>query len=497
VKPERIVIIGAGIAGLAAALALEDAGVRVVLLERDAAPPPASPDAAFDAWARPGVPQFRMSHSLVARLAALLRAHHPEVLRELAQAGIAPCPIQLVLPSTQIDGYTPLPSDIELCHLLGRRATFECVLRRHVEGLPHVSVMQGARATGLRVDTPSPARLRVRGVEVAFGERSETIDADVVVDASGGRAPTLAWLRAHGAAIEVEEQAAEFVYFSRHYRARDVDPAALRRAGAVLDYLWFGAFFAEHGHFSLALACPTAEAELAAMIRTPEGFDAVARSLPGVAALLDRAEPSGKVLGAGHLTNRWTHFFARNETAPAITGFFAVGDAYVQTNPMYGRGCAAAFVQAHALRDALREADPSARARDYAGRVHAVLRPQYEFCTVADRLSAARARRARGLSMPRDMRAADYFTDRIWAPAVLESPFVAREVVRTLQMHDVSDVRTRVRVALWMLLLWMRRWFYGPVIVPERSGPGRGELLRALSRSDVAPATYERARRPS
>src|SRR6266545_5877578 len=52
-----IVIVGAGIAGLAAALALSDRGHEVRLLDREPAVPALPPQQLADAWSRRSVPQ--------------------------------------------------------------------------------------------------------------------------------------------------------------------------------------------------------------------------------------------------------------------------------------------------------------------------------------------------------------------------------------------------------------------------------------------------------
>src|SRR5262245_43455059 len=77
------VVIGGGIAGLAAARVLARHFARVVVLERDRRAEVASPEEAFAAWERPGVPQFRHSHAFLARLRLLLLAHFPDVLDRL------------------------------------------------------------------------------------------------------------------------------------------------------------------------------------------------------------------------------------------------------------------------------------------------------------------------------------------------------------------------------------------------------------------------------
>src|SRR3954471_7727869 len=122
------IVIGAGVAGLGSALALSRAGHRVTLLERDATPLPADPDAAFE-WDRRGAPQARHSHALLARLRNLLRDRFPDVLDDLLEAGATEMRFADMMPPT-IDDPSPRPGDEDLVALACRRTTFEWVLRR-------------------------------------------------------------------------------------------------------------------------------------------------------------------------------------------------------------------------------------------------------------------------------------------------------------------------------------------------------------------------------
>ena len=98
----KIVVVGAGIAGLGSALALARDGHSVTVLERDATPMPASADEAF-LWARRGAPQVRHSHAMLARLRNLLRDRCPEVLQALLDAGATEMPFTQNLPETLTD----------------------------------------------------------------------------------------------------------------------------------------------------------------------------------------------------------------------------------------------------------------------------------------------------------------------------------------------------------------------------------------------------------
>ncbi|MHB8530783.1 MAG: FAD-dependent oxidoreductase, partial [Caulobacteraceae bacterium] len=64
---ERVAILGAGMAGLCAALALSGRRREIVLLERDPPPPEGGAEEAFEGWERRGVGHLRHSHAFLAR----------------------------------------------------------------------------------------------------------------------------------------------------------------------------------------------------------------------------------------------------------------------------------------------------------------------------------------------------------------------------------------------------------------------------------------------
>src|SRR6478735_12684240 len=136
----RAVIVGAGVAGLGAALTLSRAGHDVTLIERDATPLPVDAAGAFD-WDRRGAPQVRHSHALLARLHNLLRDHYPDVLSALLDAGATEMDFIAMLPEGMDD--TPMPGDEDLVAIACRRTTFEWVLRRIVLAESHAQLRDG------------------------------------------------------------------------------------------------------------------------------------------------------------------------------------------------------------------------------------------------------------------------------------------------------------------------------------------------------------------
>ena len=68
----------------------------------------------------------------------------------------------------------------------------------------------------------------------------------------------------------------------------------------------------------------------------------------------------------GGLINRKVTY-VDDDGQPLVLGFHAVGDAHTCTNPLYGRGCSLAMVQADLLADALAE-HPGTQPHDLVAR---------------------------------------------------------------------------------------------------------------------------------
>ena len=98
---------------------------------------------------------------------------------------------------------------------------------------------------------------------------------------------------------------------------------------------------------------PEIESKLRVVAMKPETFDDICNQMPGAARWIDpaRAEPVTKVFGMGNLHNVWRTFV--KDGKPTVLNYFAVGDAGLRTNPLYGRGCSSAVMHAHILADVL------------------------------------------------------------------------------------------------------------------------------------------------
>jgi flavin-dependent dehydrogenase len=169
---------------------------------------------------------------------------------------------------------------------------------------------------------------------------------------------------------------------------------------------------------------------------------------------------------------------------PVVLNLHLVGDSLVRTNPLYGRGCSFAAIEAHALRDVLAEtADPIERARAYAARVRALLEPYFNDMRDQDRAAARRA--LRGLD--RDHRPTlrgrllrRFIEDGVGV-ALRQDPALFRAAMRAFHMLEPPRAWLGRPATLAVIALAMARGrkanarFY-----PEKPGPDRWAMFEAL-----------------
>ena len=487
VRPEKGIVVGAGIAGLGTAIALARQGVSVTVIDRD--PPPGSddPDRAFAEWPRRGVAQFRHSHVFLARLYVLLRDHYPELLATLLQMGARKLPFSASLPPQLLDGYDALAADDDFTLLSSRRVTLELAMRRFAAAQPGIEIVPDCRVQGL-VLSPDSGIPEVSGVRIGEGEKQE-LRADFVIDASGRTSPFPDLLRKAGARIAEESAPAGIVYFTRHYRlrpGRSEPPRGGAPSVADLGYLKFGVFRADNGWFSVTLAVPEIEDGLRALVRKAAGFDAVCAQLPGVSPWTDRAcaEPMGDVYAMGGLDSLWRHYM--RGPRPVVRNFFAVGDAVIRSNPLYGRGCSAGFLQGHLLARVIAQtSDPLARAQAFYAAQMREIRPYYDIMVKQDAQAIRRAERARDPDyQPRfRTRVARHIVEQAIGPASRADITVFRALMRGFHMLE-EDPRAALRdpaIVSRILRIWARGPRRNRDLAERQAGPDRATLFARVA----------------
>jgi len=482
---ERVLVIGAGMAGLWTALALSPTGREVVLLERDPPPPEGDADTAFLDWNRRGVGHLRHSHAFLARLRLIIRDEHPELLAELLEAGCRDLPFEGGLTDIHLRSFQPQPVDRDLVVLTSRRTTLEMIMRRYVERQANVTIRSDTFVKGLLV-TPGPIPT-VTGVVVEDAAGTHELTADLVGDATGRTSQAFEQLAGMGVKIPEESEPCGILYFPRHYRLNPGEAEPPRSKLAVtgdLEYLKFGVFPADNGCFSITLCVPEIELELRKTIVDPKVFDAICARLPGLAPWTDpaKAQAISKVFGMGDLQSRW-RTLAKDSRA-TVLGFLPVGDSVVRTNPLYGRGCSFAAVSAHLLRDAIEASgDPAARVLLYQSAIDRDLRPYYEVMRNADRDAVRRARNALTPGHRPSLRGRltrSFIEDGV-AIAVRSDADLLRAALKGFHMleHPQAWLRRPANIAK-ILGYWARGKARNAEAYRPKGGPDRDAMLRGL-----------------
>ncbi|HLK23277.1 MAG TPA: FAD-binding protein [Caulobacteraceae bacterium] len=488
---ERVLVLGAGMAGLFAALALAPGPRELVLLERDPPPPAGGAEAAFFDWKRRGVGQLRHSHGFLARLREVIRARHPLLLDQLREAGCREIGFTEMTPQALRADYRPEPGDEQMVILTSRRTTFELIVRRYVETLPRVTIVADAFVRRLLIETEDGA-LKIVGAAAEHGGKTKDWRADLVVDAQGRLSEAAEQLRAAGVRVAEESEDCGILYFTRHYRRVGDDPPPTRAtATGDLDYLKYGRFPGDNGCFSITLAVPEPEMELRAAVVRPEVFDHICALLPGIAGWVDSvaSEPISPVYGMGDLKNHWRRFVSPDQRS--VLGFFAVGDSLVRTNPLYGRGCSFAAVEAEILGQILDETgEPAVRARLYDERMEEALRPYYEDMCAQDRSAIRRAREARETPHRRarlpERIGQSFRTDGV-AIAVRSDLPLLRAALREFNMLDAPRAwLRRPETMVKSLGRWARGRAANARFYPPPLGPDRAEMFAALGLTSAA-----------
>src|SRR3954452_1209017 len=191
---KQAVVIGAGMGGLTAAGALADHFDKVVVLERDILP--------SEAGHRAGTPQARHVHAILLSGQRALSELFPGFEQDLARAGAVPLRAGLNV-RMERPGYDPFPQrDLGWSGYAASRPTIERAVRLRVESRATITLRQRCRVTEVLA---SPDGAVVTGVRCENDSgASETIAADLVLDASGRGGPTLALLQSIGQPLPEE-----------------------------------------------------------------------------------------------------------------------------------------------------------------------------------------------------------------------------------------------------------------------------------------------------
>jgi 2-polyprenyl-6-methoxyphenol hydroxylase-like FAD-dependent oxidoreductase len=340
----QAVVIGAGMAGLAAAGAVADYFERVIVLDRDRLPNQAVP--------RPGTPQSRHLHGLLPGGQRALTDLFPHFEQGLLDAGAVP----LRMPGeirVEIPGVGPFPSrDFGWFFYGASRPLIELITRRQAEKLTNLTVRPACRVLKI---IAAPDGTVVTGVRCESSDgRQEVLAADLVVDASGRGAPTLALLRSSGRLIpdeivigvDLHYTTATFVIpqdASTDWTGIATHPHAPERSrgGYMLPI--------EGNRWVLTLTGRLGERPPA----EPDGFMDYAQRLETqtIYNAIKHADRQGRFERYAYPASTWRRF-DRLSSFPG--GLLPIGDSICRFNPIYGQGMSVAAQEARLLNQLLK-----------------------------------------------------------------------------------------------------------------------------------------------
>jgi 2-polyprenyl-6-methoxyphenol hydroxylase-like FAD-dependent oxidoreductase len=373
----RAVVIGGGIGGLSAAAVLAPYFEQVDVLERDRLPAYAE--------SRPGTAQDRHPHGLLAGGLKALGEIFPGFERDLAEAGAVSVGVAQDIRYERADVGVLPRRDFGLSILCASRPLIEFVLRRRAMAVANIALRAGCRVTEI-----VPAHEAAHAVRFDGGSgQSETLEADLVVDASGRGAPTLELLDTLGwERPQVTEIGIDLTYTTAVVRIpADATPdwklvitlpnppaLGLYAVLVPLEGSRWIVTIADRGSIPRLDHWGSFHAALLRLL-TPTIYNA-----------LRRAEPLDAIRHYGFPASVWRHF----ERLPRLPrGALPIADALCRFNPIYGQGMSAAAKQARLLQivlgQAVAEPDPLAAAQaGFMAEVEAVLQTPWSMSTSAD-----------------------------------------------------------------------------------------------------------------
>jgi 2-polyprenyl-6-methoxyphenol hydroxylase-like FAD-dependent oxidoreductase len=463
-----VAVLGAGVTGLAAALALGRAGHAVTVIERDHVTVGEALDAVD--WPRRGIPHFLQAHSFTARGRSELRALFPDVYQALLDAGARDVDLRPKLRG-------PLrPEDEELQMLGVRRALIEWGLREAVLREPGITVRSGVQVVGL--DGTIGEVPRVTGVRTSDGP----FHADLVVDAMGRRSPIPDWIEVLGGRRMSEVSSdCGVIYYTRYYRVRKgaslPDGPWVPTPRSDLGYGLFSSFPGDNDTFAGLIAISPGDQELK-VLRHTAAFDAATATMPALHSWTnpDTSTAITDVLPMGSLQNTLRTFV---DGRPPTIGLISVGDALCHTDPVFALGLSFGLVEARELTAAIEAhgSDLEAVALRFEA---AVRQPMVERYANASAVDGLRLRAWQGEALDvahRDGGAYPLFAFAAGNAAALVDGDVFRTMIRRNYFLDPlsvldDDVAMQERI---------ERIFTDLRAIPRpRPGPSRDELIEVM-----------------
>jgi 2-polyprenyl-6-methoxyphenol hydroxylase-like FAD-dependent oxidoreductase len=386
------VIVGCGLAGIAAAAALRQGGHSVVVLEQDNLPRQPVP--------RRRVPQAGHLHNLLTRGQIHMEELLPGFRRQLRAAGAREVPVAA---GTRVFEFgTAMPArDLGLRILCAPRPLIEHVARRLLQHDGSVRIREGVRVEELELSHDNS----VAGVVLSTGAHRERVETSLVVDASGIRTEGTRWLQLAGIpAPRVDRRPV-----SRWYTTEEVKRPAFEK----FDRSWM--VFPTPPHTRSGIVSPLGTDRWHISLSGVSGdppprswidVRAYAETLEvsWIAELLDSAEPVGEPRVFRRPFATWHRYDLQEEP---VAGLLPIGDALMCLDPLLGQGMSVAAWHASILAEALARTNhrsaPADITMSYLSRATTACHSAWELEEIAMEQRARAEMRELGAELARDL----------------------------------------------------------------------------------------------
>lgn len=370
----RAVVLGGSIAGLFAARVLADAYDEVLIVDRDVLTGVEGP--------RKHCPQGRHINGLLARGQLAMEELYPGITQEIFDDGV---------PTGDLAGHVRwyfngkrLKQQVAgLTCVAASRPMLEKHIRRRTAALPNVSFREQHDILGL---VTTADRGRVTGVRVQSltgGVSEETVEADLVVDATGRGSRTPVWLEELGyPRVPEERKKIGLGYVTQHYKLlADPYDGDLSINPVAFPEVPRGAIFTKTDGGRVELTTygllgdhpPTDQEGLYAWVKS--------LAVPDIHDALQNAVPLDEPVAFRFPTTLRRRY---EDLDRFPQGLLVTGDAVTTFNPVYAQGMTVAALGALTIRDHLHTGAAPVPAQYFRDLARDVIDPAWEMTNTVD-----------------------------------------------------------------------------------------------------------------